>query len=162
MNNEMMNNEMRRAERAMGAEETDQLLRDGQFGVLCVGGGAGIPYGVPLSYVFRDGIIYFHCATGAGVKLALLKENPRVCFTVVDTALLQPLPDQFSLRYRSVMAFGTAYVAAGSEREDALLALAEKYAPGRRERAEAYIRRSAGAVSVYGIRLERRTGKARR
>ena len=40
------------------------------------------PYAVPLSYVFHDQCIYFHCAT-EGHKLDNIRANPAVSFCVV-------------------------------------------------------------------------------
>ena len=38
------------------------ILREGSSGVLSVLGDDGYPYGVPLSYLYEEGRLYFHCA----------------------------------------------------------------------------------------------------
>ncbi len=54
--------EMRRKDRETSEEEACQLLAAGEYGVLSTVGADGEPYGVPLSYVYRDGEIFFHSA----------------------------------------------------------------------------------------------------
>jgi len=65
------------------SEETDRLLQVGVYGVLSTAGSGGLPYGVPLNYVYHKNVIYFHCAVD-GLKLDLLNQNNMVSFCVVD------------------------------------------------------------------------------
>lgn len=67
------------------------------------------PYIVPMSYGYRDGVLYLHSAP-AGLKIELLRRNPQVCFEMeADVALL---PGEsacgFGMRYRSVVGRGVA------------------------------------------------------
>ncbi len=48
-----------------------QILYDNQYGLLSTVGMDGYPYGVPISYIYVDGKIYFH---GTNVD-SLKKEN---------------------------------------------------------------------------------------
>ncbi len=73
---------MRRRDRELSRAEAEDILRRGEFGVLGTCGAEGMPYAVPLSYVFEGGCIAFHCAA-EGHKLQNLRENARACFTVV-------------------------------------------------------------------------------
>lgn len=77
-----MQRPMRRADRAMDLEDAAALLSQGTYGVLSTVGGDGKPYAVPLSYIFRNGAIYFHCAT-EGRKLDNLAANSAVSFCVI-------------------------------------------------------------------------------
>ena len=74
--------EMRRARQALSREECEDILRRGTSGVLAVTGDGGWPYAVPLSYCYRDGKLWFHCAR-AGQKLENLAARPRACFSCV-------------------------------------------------------------------------------
>ncbi len=150
---------MRRVERQLSREEAERILAEGEYGVLCTCGEEGVPYGVPLSYVYREGVIYFHCAPGVGLKLAHLAQNGHVCFTVVGKT--EVLPSQFSTRYESAIAFGTAVPEEDHKRE-ALRALVKKYSPGFVAEGEAYMERAFDKVAVYAIRVERLTAKGRR
>jgi nitroimidazol reductase NimA-like FMN-containing flavoprotein (pyridoxamine 5'-phosphate oxidase superfamily) len=156
-----MTREMRRKDRAIGQEECLEILARGAYGILATVGEDGEPYPVPLSYVFIEGKIYFHCAT-KGRKLDNLHACPRAGFTVVGE--VQPLfENNFSTVYESVIVFGkVAEVSGADEKYTALYALAEKYLPEHIEKADEYIKRSFSNVAVYSIELERMSGKARR
>ena len=52
--------EMRRQDRKLTREEAETILRDGQYGILSTTGEDGYPYGVPVSYAYENGKIYFH------------------------------------------------------------------------------------------------------
>jgi nitroimidazol reductase NimA-like FMN-containing flavoprotein (pyridoxamine 5'-phosphate oxidase superfamily) len=47
---------------------------------------SGITYVVPITYGYIDGAIVGH--TGDGLKVRLMRENPRVCFEVEDLSHL--------------------------------------------------------------------------
>ncbi len=103
---------MRRSDRALAEVEINEVLEKGEYGFLSTISDHGYPYVVPLSYVYDNNSIYFHCAT-EGEKLDNIKQNNKVSFCVVtDTEVL---PDKFSTKYKSVIAFGKA-----SELEDHL------------------------------------------
>ena len=52
--------EMRNNKRQMTAAQATVLLETGEYGILSVCAEEGQPYGVPLSYVAFDRVIYFH------------------------------------------------------------------------------------------------------
>ena len=53
---------MRRRVQQMDAASAEAILRTATSGVLSLIGDGGYPYGVPMSYVYHDGHIYFHSA----------------------------------------------------------------------------------------------------
>ena len=61
-------------------EEMEKILREETMGFLGLSMD-GMPYVVPLTYVYVKGKILFHCAL-TGKKLEYIKANPQVCFTV--------------------------------------------------------------------------------
>lgn len=76
---------MQRAEREItDSAAMDAILAQGKFCTLALARGDE-PYVVTLSYGYdpEARALYFHCAN-AGLKLAFLRENPRVCGTVVQ------------------------------------------------------------------------------
>lgn len=150
---------MRKAERQLSCGEAERILTEGEYGVLSTCGTDGEPYGVPLSYVYREGCISFHCAPAVGHKVAHLAQNARVCFTVVGKTEI--LPARFSTKYESAIAFGRASLEE-ENKEEALRALIRKYAPAFLEEGEAYIARALARVAVYTIHVERLTAKGRR
>lgn len=153
-----MYHEMRKKERALDREAAERILKQGEYGILSTTGADGTPYGVPVSYAWADGVVYFHCARGVGHKVENLTHQNRVCFTVVgDTEVL---PAKFSTRYESVIAFGTAKPAA--DKLAGLRLLQEKYSPAFPEEGRAYAQKSLSAVEVYEIAVEHLTAKGRR
>ncbi len=54
--------EMRKKDREVLGEDIEKILTNGEYGVLATVGENGYPYTVPLSYVYQDNSIYFHCA----------------------------------------------------------------------------------------------------
>lgn len=96
--------------------------------MLAVLGDSGYPYAVPLSYVYAEGRLYFHCAK-TGHKLDSIAREPRVSFCVVDQD--QIVPEEYTTYFRSVIAFGRASVIDDDEgRRKAAELLAQKYCPG--------------------------------
>ena len=119
-----MQRAMRRADRAMDLEDAAALLSRGTYGVLSTVGGDGKPYAVPLSYIFRNGAIYFHCAT-EGRKLDNLAANSAVSFCVIGQT--RTLPREFATEYESAIASGNASPVFGEEKREALVGILEKY-----------------------------------
>lgn len=75
--------EMRRSRQQLTREEAEAVLSRGTSGVLSVLGDEGYPYGVPLSYVYHDGKLYFHWAR-SGHKLDAVRACHKASFCVVD------------------------------------------------------------------------------
>jgi nitroimidazol reductase NimA-like FMN-containing flavoprotein (pyridoxamine 5'-phosphate oxidase superfamily) len=151
--------EIRRKDRAIARDEALELLRRAEYGVLSSVGADGQPYGVPLSFCVIGDAIYFHSAL-EGHKLDNLAGNDRVSFCVVgDTEVL---PEQFGTRFASAIVFGSAREVFDADKQRALEGLLSKYSPGFMEKGLRYIEKVSPEVRVFGIRIERITGKARR
>jgi uncharacterized protein len=117
-------------------ECTDQtkiaaLLTEARVGIIGFSD-KGMPYAVPVNFVWHDGAVYFH-GMGSGRKVELLSHTPPVCFTVYreNGTVTDPVPCHADTSYLSVMIFGKAErltdhsVAAG-----ALQDFIEKFLPG--------------------------------
>lgn len=150
---------MRRSDREISFEEVENLLTEGEYGVLATIGENSYPYAVPLSYVYVDAAVYFHCAT-IGNKLDNLKYNEKISFCVVGSTKV--LPDKFSTEYESAIIYGTATEISGEEKKKALIALADKYSPEFKAEGLQYIDRAIDKTSVVKISIDKVTGKARR
>lgn len=151
--------EMRKKERALGMEESAEILKNNTYGVLSTVGPDGQPYGLPLSYAYRDNAIYIHCAV-EGQKLDNMEANSRVSFCVVGQTCT--LPEKFSTTYESVIAFGEVSELTGEEKDQALLELVLKYSPDFVEEGKAYIQRGGARARVFKITISHMTGKGRR
>ena len=99
--------EMRRKRQQLDEEACAEILRTGSAGVLAVSGDAGYPYAVPLSYVYANGKLYFHCAR-AGHKIDAIRRSPKASFCVIGQDAVKPL--KYTTYFRSVIAFGTVRI----------------------------------------------------
>ncbi len=151
--------EMRRKNQLLPEEETAAILREGSSGVLSVLGDDGYPYGVPLSYLYEDGKLYFHCAL-SGHKLDALRREPRASFCVI--ARDEVVPGAYTTEYRSAIAFGRVRELAGEEKFRAIDRLTAKYYPEEDpEHRRAAIEGSLGRLCLLEMAVERLTGKGR-
>lgn len=151
-------NKMRRSDRELSREEAMKVLVDGEYGILSTVGADNQPYAVPLSYAVAGDTIYIHGTNQASMRNDNMKQNPRVCFSVVGKT--DVLPSQFSTNYESAVVFGTARVSA--EPEKGLLLLVDKYSPEFKAEGMKYTKAAVDKVTVIEIEIKELTGKARR
>ncbi|MBD3242507.1 MAG: pyridoxamine 5'-phosphate oxidase family protein [Chitinivibrionales bacterium] len=115
------------------------------------------PYVVPVAFGYRDRCLYFHSAH-EGMKVDILKRNPRVCFEA-DTDIELVCGDNacgYSFRYRSVIGFGTAQILEGdTEKRAGLDVIMAHYAKGSFTYAPAMLSR----MLVVRVDIERMSGK---
>jgi nitroimidazol reductase NimA-like FMN-containing flavoprotein (pyridoxamine 5'-phosphate oxidase superfamily) len=150
--------EMRRKDRQVFDELLNEILEKGEFGVLSVHGDNGYPYGVPVNYVYLNGNIYFHSAK-TGHKLDAVKADCRVSFCVVlETELI---PEKFSTKFKSIVAFGKASVISGEEKIDALMGLINKYSADYKDSGRDYVKKQNAGTEIVRIAIDHITGKAR-
>ena len=150
--------EMRRKKQRLSAEACEAILAEGTSGVLAVDGDGGYPYAVPLSYVYQDGKLFFHCAK-SGHKLDAVRRNPRASFCVIGQDRV--VPEEYTSYFRSVIVFGTIRVLE-EEREirTAVRSLAVKYAPeDSEENQERAIQKEYSALCMLELTAEHITGK---
>ena len=152
---------MRRKDRQRSLEEGLVILSNGEYGVLATADAAGQPYGVPLSYIVKDGRLCFHSA-GEGHKIDNLAANPQASFTVVGRS--KPVyTGNFTTLFESVIVFGTVLeILDEQEKYDILYRLADKYLPDDLDKADGDIRRSLTRTAVYGLTMDVVTVKAKR
>jgi len=151
--------ELRRKEKKMSEEETLEVLKNGREGVLATLGKDGYPYAVPLNYACHNGNIYFHCAK-TGHKIDNLAHHTKVSFCVVADAEI--IPEEFSTRFKSVIAFGNAVEVFEDEKEAGLLALVQRYSSEYIAEGKKYIASDMNKTKVFKIEIEHMTGKATR
>ena len=149
--------EMRRQKRQISEEEVKDILIKSEYGTLATICEDGYPYSTPLSYVYHNGAIYFHCAR-SGQKLTNIENNNKVSFSVVGNTEL--LPSKFSTNYESVILFGNATKVEGEEKEAALVKIIEKYSQGFITGGKEYISKAKDITIVIKIDIDHITGKA--
>ena len=149
---------MRRVRQQLTEAENKAVLERGTHGIVGMMGEDGYPYTVPLSYVYHQGAIYFHCAK-EGYKMDAIRACDKVSFTVVDSDDIKE--EEYTTYYRSVIVFGrAAVVTEEAERREAFLALACKYSPSMTmENHEAVVARSGAKAAVVKIVPDHMTGK---
>lgn len=149
--------EMRLKKQILTLEESIDILDKGTSGVLAVSGDDDFPYAVPLSYVYCNNKIYFHCAK-SGHKLDAIAKNSKVSFCVID--LDNVIPEEYTTYYRSAIAFGEARViSSDDEKRHALEILAAKYSPDHESGRLKEIDRQFKQVCLVEISIKHITGK---
>jgi len=154
-----MFNEIRRKDRQITNEEIEVILINGEYGFLSTISGNGYPYVVPISYVYYDNSIYFHCAT-EGEKLNNIRQNNKVSFCVVTDT--QVLPEKFSTNYKSVVAFGEASEVENDLKGDILFEILNKYSPQFLVEGKKYIEGFKNKTKVIKIDIQHVAGKGRK
>ena len=152
---------MRRKERQLGDEETLQIIKNGEYGILSLKDDDGTPYGVPLNYCCAEGKIYFHGTNEGGHKAECIGEGCLACFTVVGPTEI--LPGEFGTKFSSAMVFGRITpVKERKEKEFALQGLLHKYSETFWNKGLAFIGSCFDKVGVWRLAIEYMTGKARK
>jgi nitroimidazol reductase NimA-like FMN-containing flavoprotein (pyridoxamine 5'-phosphate oxidase superfamily) len=150
---------MRLKEVAVVSDEAKRILASQNHGVLGTKGDDGYPYAVPVSYVYDNEKIYFHCSNVEGHKLSAIKNNPKVSFCVVEKDDI--LPAEFDTKFASAIAFGKARIIEDSEEMyEPCLRILEKYSPDYIEEGKEYIGNCRGQFIVVAIDIDHLTGKA--
>lgn len=150
---------MRRKDRQAGEEDILRILKENVYGVLSTISEDGWPYGVPVSYVYEDGKIYFHSAT-MGHKVDNLAHSEKASFCVLGKTEL--LPEQFSTRYESVIAFGTVTKLEGQDKIDGLMKLVDALSEGYQELGLKKAEAGVNHYNSYCLTIEEVTGKIRK
>lgn len=151
--------EMRRKDKQLSMEESIEILKNTEVGILSTMCENGYPYGVPLNYVYFNNSIYFHSAK-KGQKLDNINRCSKVSFCVYCDVEL--LPDKFDTNYKSVILFGEAAEVNEEEKAEALLELIKKYSSEFVIKGKEYIDKSKNSTKVYKISIEHIAGKAQK
>ena len=150
--------ELRRKRQALSRADCEAVLSRGTSGVLALAGDDGYPYAVPLSYLYEDGKLLFHCAR-EGHKLDAVARCDKASFCVIDQDRV--VPEEYTTYFRSVIAFGRIRVIGDDgERRSAVERLALKYHPGdTRENRNRYIDNEWAPLCMLEMTVEHLSGK---
>lgn len=153
-----MEHPMRRNRQALDSGQIERVLQTGTAGTLALVDQEGLPYAVPLSYVFHQGKLYFHSAK-EGHKIQAIRSHPAASFCVIDQDRV--VPEAYTTHYRSVIVFGTLRIVEDPALElEAIQALGRRYAPDQGEQAlEAEIDQNRDRFFVIELEPRRITGK---
>lgn len=149
--------EMRRKKQCISIEECVTVLKRGTSGVLAVSGDNDYPYAVPLSYVYHDSKIFFHCAI-EGHKLDAITRHEKASFCVIDQDNI--VPQEYTTYFRSVIVFGKARVLEEEkEKRTAIEILAAKYSPNNESGRLQEINTAFKRLCLIELSIEHMTGK---
>ncbi len=151
--------EMRRKQQQLSPEECEEILTQATSGVLSVLGDEGYPYGVPLSHAFCDGTLYFHCAL-EGHKIDALRADPKCSFTVI--AADKVVEQEYTTRFRSVIAFGQIRFLAGEQKRAAALLLANRLSPSMAQNNPEHVEAGIAYMEMLALDIEHLSGKESR
>ena len=116
------------------------------------------PYVIPMSFGYRDGAIYFHCAP-EGKKVEILRKNPRVCVEFDADCRLKTGNGacNWGFYYQSVVALGVAaFIEDAPEKQAALDIIMSQYS----EEAFTYPESTVAKIIVIRVDVTELTGKA--
>lgn len=150
---------MRRQDRQITQQESIEILQKGEYGILSMCTPTNEGYGIPLNYAYDGNNLYFHCAK-EGSKLDYLRNNPKVSFCVVGETKV--MPSQFGTLYESVIVSGYTSEVEGTEKNEALKQLIEKYSGNFIKEGKEYIEKLIEKVTVIKLTIESLNGKARK
>jgi nitroimidazol reductase NimA-like FMN-containing flavoprotein (pyridoxamine 5'-phosphate oxidase superfamily) len=149
--------EMRRFKQALTNDDCINILTRNTSGVLAVSGDEGYPYSVPLSYVFDNSKLFFHCAL-VGHKIDSIDRNNKVSFCIIDKD--QIVPEKYTTYFRSVIVFGKAKILDNEqEKRAAMEILARKYSPHDEKGIQKEIDKSFKQVCIIEVSVEYISGK---
>lgn len=152
-------NEIRRRDRAITKDEALSILNSAEYGVLSTASVEALPYGIPLSFCYINGCIYFHCAM-EGRKIDNLESNENVSFCAVGKTEI--MSSKFGTKYESVILSGVATEVFNDEKQLALEGLVLKYSYEFIESGAKYIDALTHKTRVFKIVADNITGKSRK
>ena len=161
--------DMRRASRRMDDDAISEVLARGRYCTLACIDAAGLPYGVPLSYIYMKndreghaglGAIYFHTTNEAGRKLDAFATGRHACATIVEDVAARFQDGSFTTGFSSVMAFGRVrHVESPVTVRKALVGLCMKYLPAHKDGIGAALEADSEATAVWALDIEEISGK---
>ena len=89
-----MRKELTRTKQALDKETVRKIIETTAYGVLSLNGDDGYLYTVPLSYVYTDGVVYFH-GSPRGYKYECFQRTNKTSFSIGDG--LQSAPNENAL-----------------------------------------------------------------
>lgn len=173
---------MRRKDREMDREFGYKLIDQVHYGVLSTVDENQEPYGLPLSIVREEDILYFHSAMD-GRKVKILEKSPKVSIAFIgkvnvpeeyskeelDEIAKDPskasalISKVFTTEFESAIVVGQAKLMEDREtRIHALRLICEKYTPTKMDYFPLAIKSGLDRTNVYSIEIEEITAKSKK
>ncbi len=148
---------MRRKDKQVSSELALEWLKNGSSGVLSLVDESGMPYCVPVSYIYHADAIWIHGAR-EGKKLECIANNDNACFCVFKDH--GPISEKYSVRYESAIVQGKANIVKFVPMvEEVLYMISKKYTDNDDDAIMRYIEKGIGNVAIIRISIDEITGK---
>ncbi len=148
---------MRRGRQQLSIEACNEILRNATSGTLAVLGDGGYPYAVPLSFVYADGIIYFHSAK-SGHKIDAIRNHVKASFCVIEKDEIHG--EEYTTYFSSIIAFGRiTIVSSPDEKLEGTKLLGRKYNPGDETSLTRELEKGLAHMELLRLDIEHLTGK---
>ena len=172
---------MRRKDREMDSQFGRQIIDAAKYGVLSMIDGER-PYGLPLSIVRSEDVLYFHSAK-AGRKVNVLGNNNNVSVVFVGNnkipenytpsqleemnndpiKAIQFISSVFTTEYESAIVTGTARLVMNeAEKIKAMRLICEKYTPDKMKYFDTAIRAGLRRTNVYKVEIDNIVAKRKK
>ena len=118
------------------------------------------PFVLPMAFVRHGDSLLLHGST-ASRFFRNLSQGANVCATVTTLEGIVVARSTFnsSMRYHSIMVFGTASELTGVEKDEGLRIFSEKYIPGHFDRARPMLNKERAATMLLALSIDQITGK---
>lgn len=148
---------MRRHKQSLPKEECITILQNGTSGTLALLGHNDYPYAVPMSYVYDNDKIYFHCAK-SGHKIDAIKKHQKASFCVIDQDII--VPEKYTTYFKSVIVFETIKILNDETKiRESITTLTKKYVPNDDEGIQKEIDREFPLLCILELSIEHMSGK---
>ncbi len=149
--------DMRRKRQQLSEEESISILQQSTAGTLALLGDNGYPYAVPISYVYADGILYFHSAL-SGHKVDAIRQCDKASFCVI--AQDEVHAEEYTTYFRSVIAFGRIHIIDdAAEKLATARMLGNRYNPNQEEALQKELESGLSRMLMIRFDIEHLTGK---
>ena len=153
---DVMFRDLRHKGQELSSQEIEEILLRNTSGVFALAG-EDYPYAYPMSYLYYEGKLYFHCEK-KGHKIDHIMNNDRVSFCVVDQDRI--VADEFTSYYKSVILFGRARPILDEKKKlRTIRLLSDKFSPDREIEREEIIKKYFPALEMIEVEIEHLQGK---
>jgi uncharacterized protein len=149
---------LRKPENTMDEASMISVLTNAEYGILSTIGPDGYPYGIPMSFVYINNAIYFHGAA-EGHKHENITYNDKVSFCIVGKT--EVVAEKFTTNYESVILFGNISEVKGTEKQEALFSIVNKYSQQYSEKGKTILQNMVDRIHVLKINIEHVVGKTK-
>ncbi|MGP1514790.1 MAG: pyridoxamine 5'-phosphate oxidase family protein [Bacteroidales bacterium] len=155
------NKTVRRQDRLLNEHRAVELLQNNEFGILSMIDDNGLPYAIPINFVWdKKNAIYIHCAMD-GKKINALLKNTNVSFCIVGDVNL--LSNKFTTEYESVIVKGKVELnISDNEKNMAIELLLAKFSPNDLVIGRKYAEKSFYRTRIIRIDVTEFSGKTKR